>query len=45
MEHIGLQVNRLIRVSFGPFILGSMKSGEIVEVSKKALKASVPEIV
>ena len=45
MEHIGLQVNRLIRVSFGPFILGSMKSGEIVEVSKKALKASVPEII
>ena len=43
MEHIGLQVNRLIRVSFGPFILGSMKSGEIIEVSKKALKASVPE--
>jgi 23S rRNA pseudouridine2605 synthase len=45
MEHIGLQVNRLIRVSFGPFVLGNMKVGEVVEVSKKALKASVPDIV
>lgn len=45
MEHIGLQVNRLIRVSFGPFVLGNMKAGEVVEVSKKALKASVPDIV
>jgi 23S rRNA pseudouridine2605 synthase len=44
MEHIGLQVNRLIRVSFGPFVLGNMKVGEVVEVSKKALKASVPDI-
>jgi len=35
----------LIRVSFGPFVLGNMKAGEVVEVSKKALKASVPDIV
>lgn len=43
MEHLGLQVNRLIRTSFGPFSLGQMKVGEIIEVSKKALKSSIPE--
>jgi 23S rRNA pseudouridine2605 synthase len=42
MEHLGLQVNRLIRVSFGPFLLGDMKIGDIHEVNKKILKNSVP---
>jgi 23S rRNA pseudouridine2605 synthase len=34
MEHLGLQVNRLIRTSFGPFKLGQIKVGEVIEVSK-----------
>lgn len=34
---LGLKVNRLIRVSYGPFILGDMKTGEIIEVKKKTL--------
>ncbi len=42
MEHLGLQVNRLIRVSFGPFLLGDMKIGDIHEVNKKILKNSIP---
>ncbi|MFZ9180994.1 MAG: pseudouridine synthase [Rickettsiales bacterium] len=42
MLHLGLQVSRLIRVSFGPFQLGEMRVGEIHEVSKKVLKNSVP---
>ena len=33
MNHIGLQVNRLIRKSYGPFELGKMKPGEVQEVS------------
>lgn len=37
MEELGLQVNRLIRTSFGPFTLGELKMGEIQEVSKAAL--------
>ncbi|MEL0018813.1 MAG: pseudouridine synthase [Rickettsiales bacterium] len=36
-EHIGLQVTRLIRVSFGPFQLGHLPRGEVSEVPKKAL--------
>lgn len=38
MEHLGLQVNRLIRLSYGPFQLGNMKKGEIDEITGKVLK-------
>src|SRR5262249_19600422 len=31
-EHIGLTVNRLIRISFGPFALGDLAEGEVEEV-------------
>ncbi|MGH7114194.1 MAG: pseudouridine synthase, partial [Stellaceae bacterium] len=37
LEHLGLQVTRLIRLSFGPFQLGSLERGGIAEVPKKAL--------
>ncbi len=36
-EHLGLAVNRLIRVSFGPFILGDLKSGEIEQIKSHVL--------
>ncbi|HEU5046502.1 MAG TPA: pseudouridine synthase [Rickettsiales bacterium] len=36
-EHIGCQVSRLIRLSYGPFQLGNLKPGEIKEVPRKAL--------
>jgi 23S rRNA pseudouridine2605 synthase len=32
LEHFGLQVSRLIRVSYGPFSLGDLEPGEIEEV-------------
>ena len=38
MEAIGLQVNRLIRISFGPFQLGDLKPGEGDEVRRKILR-------
>ena len=38
MKHIGLDVARLIRLSYGPFQLGSMKEGEVKEVPQKVLK-------
>jgi len=38
MEHLGLNVNRLIRVSFGPFMLGEMETGQIEEVKTRILK-------
>jgi 23S rRNA pseudouridine2605 synthase len=38
MEHLGLSVNRLIRVSFGPFMLGDIEPGQIEEVKASVLK-------
>lgn len=38
MASIGLTVARLIRLSYGPFQLGSLKKGEIREVPQKVLK-------
>ncbi len=37
MEHLGLQVTRLIRVSFGPFILGDLEPGAVAEVKRRVL--------
>ncbi|MCL4144341.1 UNVERIFIED_CONTAM: hypothetical protein GTU68_056446 [Idotea baltica] len=37
-EYIGMSVNRLIRTSYGPFQLGSMKRGEVTELRPRALK-------
>nr|WP_087574048.1 pseudouridine synthase [Sphingomonas sp. CDS-1] len=46
LEHLGLQVNRLIRTSYGPFHLGELASGAVEEVRqhdlilfRKSLKA------
>jgi len=38
MEAIGLPVNRLIRISYGPFRLGELKPGEVSEVKGKILR-------
>ncbi|MBU2960945.1 rRNA pseudouridine synthase [Citreicella sp. C3M06] len=38
MTDIGLTVNRLIRVSYGPFQLGQLKEGEVQEIRGKVLR-------
>ncbi len=38
MQAIGLTVNRLIRVSYGPFQLGNLPKGAVEEVPKRVLK-------
>jgi 23S rRNA pseudouridine2605 synthase len=38
LEHLGLAVNRLIRVSFGPFELGDLAEGEVTEVRTRVLR-------
>ncbi|MEM1102846.1 MAG: pseudouridine synthase [Pseudomonadota bacterium] len=38
LEHLGLRVNRLIRLSYGPFQLGSIKRGAVDEVPAKTLR-------
>jgi 23S rRNA pseudouridine2605 synthase len=36
-EHLGLTVNRLIRISFGPFALGDLAPGAVSEVKTRVL--------
>ena len=38
MSDIGLTVNRLIRISYGPFQLGQLKQGEVEEVRGRILR-------
>lgn len=38
MEAVGLVVNRLIRVSYGPFQLGQLKPGEVEELRRKVVR-------
>lgn len=38
MQHLGLAVTRLIRVSYGPFQLGTLPRGAIAEVPPKVLR-------
>src|ERR1700730_8006620 len=38
LEHIGLRVNRLIRLSFGPFQLGLLAEGAVEEVRTRVLR-------
>ncbi len=38
MSEVGLIVNRLIRVSYGPFRLNTMKPGDVVEVKARVLR-------
>jgi 23S rRNA pseudouridine2605 synthase len=45
MDHLGLKVNRLIRVSFGPFELGQLRDGEVQEIETDELKATLGEAV
>jgi 23S rRNA pseudouridine2605 synthase len=41
LEHLGLQVGRLIRVSYGPFQLGELKRGEASQVRRQNLRAQL----
>ncbi|WP_247654671.1 MULTISPECIES: pseudouridine synthase [Microvirga] len=43
LEHMGVQVNRLIRMSFGPFQLGDLEVGLVEEVRTKVLKDQLGE--
>lgn len=38
MEAVGLNVNRLIRVSYGPFQLGTLKPGDVQEVRPRVMR-------
>lgn len=40
-EHFGCKVSRLMRLSYGPFQLGSLEKGEVKEVTGKVLKSFI----
>jgi 23S rRNA pseudouridine2605 synthase len=43
LEHLGLGVNRLIRVSYGPFQLGDLASGAVEEIRGRVLRDQLGE--
>jgi 23S rRNA pseudouridine2605 synthase len=38
LSALGLDVNRLIRISFGPFQLGDVREGDVVEIKSRTLR-------
>jgi 23S rRNA pseudouridine2605 synthase len=43
LEHLGLSVTRLIRISYGPFQLGDLKPGKVEEVRGRVLRDQLGE--
>jgi 23S rRNA pseudouridine2605 synthase len=43
LAHLGLEVNRLIRVSYGPFQLGELAEGEVEEIKTRVLREQLGE--
>jgi len=38
LEAIGLKVNRLIRIAYGPFQLGLLEPGKVEEIQRKVVR-------
>lgn len=38
MEAVGMNVNRLIRISYGPFQLGELRAGEVEEIRRRVMR-------
>ncbi len=45
LEALGLKVNRLIRLSYGPFALGTLAQGEVEEVGPRVIRELLAGIV
>lgn len=43
LDQVGLSVNRLIRVSYGPFQLGTLRKGDVEEVKARVLRDQLGE--
>ncbi len=43
LAHLGLEVNRLIRVSYGPFQLAELGEGEVDEIKTRVLREQLGE--
>lgn len=45
MEFFGLKVNRLVRISYGPFNLGNLSKGNMREISQKMINNFLPRFI
>lgn len=45
LEHLGLQVNRLIRTQYGPFELGDLRPGAVDEIPSQVLRDTLQGLV
>jgi 23S rRNA pseudouridine2605 synthase len=45
LEALGLKVNRLIRLAYGPFQLGTLAQGEVAEVGPRVLREQLGPLV
>jgi 23S rRNA pseudouridine2605 synthase len=44
LEHLGLKVNRLIRIAFGPFDLGTLERGDVQELTTDVIRAALGDL-
>lgn len=45
LEHLGVTVNRLIRLSYGPFQLGTLSEGEVAEVGPRVIREQLSGLI
>lgn len=45
MEHLGLQVNRLIRTQYGPFELAELRPGAVEEIPADVLRETLKDVI
>jgi 23S rRNA pseudouridine2605 synthase len=45
LEHLGLKVNRLIRLSYGPFQLGVLGSGQVEEIGPRVIREQLEGLI
>jgi 23S rRNA pseudouridine2605 synthase len=45
LEHLGLKVNRLIRLSYGPFQLGLLGAGQVEEIGPRVIREQLEGLI
>lgn len=45
LEHLGLQVNRLIRTQYGPFELSDLRPGAVEEIPAEVLREQLTDVI